>query len=115
MISKPYRGDIFFVNLDPTVGHEQAKKRPCLVVSHNIFNQGPSGLVVVLPITSKYKKLSWLVEVALTNGKLQKTSYVLCNQIRTVSLFRFSGSRLGEASEKTIEKIEGRLRVLLEL
>ncbi len=57
-ITKPSRGQIWLVDLNPTRGHEQAAKRPCLVVSVDLFNQGASGLAVVLPITSSYKMRS---------------------------------------------------------
>ena len=87
---RPYRGQIWWVNLDPVVGHEQAKKRPCIVISDNIFNTGSSGLVVIIPITSKFKKLSWLVKIEPPEGGLHIISYVLCHQIRTVSLKRLS-------------------------
>ena len=50
---KPVRGEVWDVNLDPVLGDEQGGKRPALVVSVNEFNQGPSGLVTVVPITSK--------------------------------------------------------------
>jgi mRNA interferase MazF len=47
------RGEIWLADLNPSRGHEQAGKRPCLIISVNMFNQGAAGLVVVLPITSK--------------------------------------------------------------
>ncbi|WP_341275520.1 type II toxin-antitoxin system PemK/MazF family toxin [Microcystis flos-aquae] len=49
------RGEIWLADLNPVRGHEQAGKRPCLVISADLFNQGASGLVVVLPVTSKDK------------------------------------------------------------
>ena len=55
MTQQPNRGDVWIVDLDPTKGHEQAGKRPCLVISVDIFNQGPADLVMVLPITTKAK------------------------------------------------------------
>ena len=44
---KPSRGDIWLADLNPVRGHEQAGKRPCLVMSVDLFNQGASGLTVV--------------------------------------------------------------------
>lgn len=113
---KPLRGDIWIVNLDPIVGHEQAKKRPCVIVSNNIFNQNASELVVVVPLTSKYKKISWLVDIGeITIGKISTTSYALCNHVRTVSLARFSSRPVAHIKTDTMEIIEARLRVLLDL
>ena len=54
-MSVPRRGEIWMTDLDPTRGHEKAGKRPALVVSADMFNRGPAGLVVVLPLTSRAK------------------------------------------------------------
>ena len=50
------RGDIWLVNLDPVAGHEQGRTRPAIIVSANAFNNGPSQLVTVIPITSKARE-----------------------------------------------------------
>lgn len=113
--SRISRGDVWLVDLNPTVGHEQAKCRPYLVVSPEIFNQGPADLIVVVPITSQFRQLSWFVHIEPPEGGLTKHSYVICNQVRTVSKKRFVGSRLGSLQQKTIHQINQRLRILLEL
>lgn len=107
------RGDIWYVDLDPTVGHEQAKKRPCLVISSSAFNQGPGELAVVIPLTSKHKVLPWLVPLETEDSGLPIRSYILTNQIRTVSLSRFSGICIGSASVRAMMQVEQRLRILL--
>ncbi len=109
------RGDIWYVDLDPTVGHEQAKRRPCLVISAATFNQGPSELAVVLPLTSKYRDLYWIIPLNAEDSGLPVRSYILGNQIRTVSLKRFSGSCLGTVPERVLLQVEQRLRVLLHI
>ena len=55
------RGEIWMIDFDPTRGHEQAGRRPALVVSDDVFNAGPAGLVMVLPVTTKPKAcdLTW--------------------------------------------------------
>ena len=50
------RGDIYFANLDPTVGSKIQKKRPVLIVSNNASNKA-SSLVTVVPITSNTAKV----------------------------------------------------------
>ncbi len=107
------RGDVWLVNLDPSVGHEQAKKRPCIVISAGTFNQGPGELAVILPLTSQYRPLSWLVPIDPPEGGLSKRSYILCNQPRTVSFKRFSGNCLGVLKPERFEEIDQRLRFLL--
>ncbi len=113
--SRINRGSVWVVDLDPTVGHEQAKKRPCIVISTETFNNGKSQLAVVIPCTSQFKALSWLVEVNPPEGGLTRKSYVISNQIRTVSIDRFSGTCLGHIAANTMTKIEQRLRILLHL
>lgn len=107
------RGDVWLVDLEPTVGHEQAKCRPCVVISAETFNQGPTELIVILPLTSRYRPLSWLVPVDPPEGGLSKRSYIVCNQPRTVSFQRFFGTRLGNIQPEKFEEIDQRLRFLL--
>ena len=52
------RGSIWLVDPDPTIGHEQGKKRPCLILSANEYHQGSSKLAIIAPITSKYRTLT---------------------------------------------------------
>lgn len=109
------RGEIWFVDLDPTIGHEQAKKRPCLVISESSYNQGPAELIVIIPITSKFRQIAWFVQLDPGNTGLKTVSYAMTNQIRTVSLMRFTGSRIGLVDALTLKAIEQRLKILLEL
>ena len=64
----PLRGEVWMADLDPTRGHEQAGKRPCLVVSADVFNTGPAGLAIALPLTTKAKAIRSHVEVAPPEG-----------------------------------------------
>jgi PemK-like, MazF-like toxin of type II toxin-antitoxin system len=52
-IEKPVRGEVWDVDLKPVLGHEQGRIRPALIVSVDQFNQGPSGLVIVVPMTTE--------------------------------------------------------------
>jgi mRNA interferase MazF len=108
----PSRGDIWTVDLDPTCGHEQAGRRPALVVSVDLFNRGPAGLVVVLPITSKAKGVPLHVPLAPPEGGVKTASYVKCEDIRSISKERLA-KRLGCVSPDTLHEVEDRLAVLL--
>jgi mRNA interferase MazF len=110
----PSRGEIWQVNLNPTQGHEQSGTRPALVVSEDTFNKGPAGLVIVIPITSVGKGISFHVEVKPPEGGLTMRSFIKCEEIRCVSKQRLS-QRLGEVSERTIESVEDRLKIVLDL
>jgi len=58
----PKRGDVIRLDFDPQTGHEQAGRRPALVLSPNEYNR-KVGLVVVCPITGQKKGYPWEVEV----------------------------------------------------
>jgi len=116
-INKKYltKGSIWLVNLDPVVGREQAKKRPCLIVSTNTFNDSKYDLVCVLPITSKFRDLWWFVELQTAESGLPIISYVICNQVRTVSVERLLGKPFGIVSDKSLNQVTQRLKILLDL
>lgn len=108
------RGDIWMIDLDPTWGHEQAGKRPALIVSDDLFNSGPAGLVIVLPLTTKPKGVRSHVPVKPPEGGLRKLSFIKCEDVRSVAVERL-GKRLGTVSESTMEAVAMRLRILLGL
>ncbi|KLU61151.1 mRNA interferase endoA [Peptococcaceae bacterium CEB3] len=110
----PLRGDIWLVDLNPVRGHEQAGTRPALILSVNLFNSGPAGLVVVIPITTRSKGIPFHVEVHPPEGGLTSTSYIKCEDIRSVSKNRLA-NRLGALSSATIELVEDRIQILLSL
>src|SRR6266853_3792744 len=58
----PEAGDIVFIDFDHQVGHEQAKRRPALVLTDQRYNRA-SGLVVVCPVTSKRKPYPFALPV----------------------------------------------------
>lgn len=111
---KPARGEIWLVDLNPTRGHEQAGKRPALVISVDLFNAGPAGLVVVLPITTKDKKIPLHVRINPPEGGVRETSFIKCEDIRSVSTERLL-ARLGEVSRDTISEVEDKVKILLGL
>jgi mRNA interferase MazF len=79
------RYGVYWVCLDPTIGHEVTKTRPCVAVSMNEMNQF-SGMAVVCPITTKLHpqwKSRWQFDCA---GQLAE---IMTDQIRSVSANRF--------------------------
>lgn len=111
---EPSRGEVWLVNLDPTKGHEQAGRRPGLVVSVDLFNHGPAGLVVMLPISKVAKGVPFHVEVSPPEGGLKQRSFVKCEDVRSVAKERLL-RRYGAVSPHTMDVIEDRLRILLNL
>lgn len=87
-MTPPSRGDLWLADLSPTRGHEQAGRRPVLVVSEDLFNRGPAGLVIVLPVSSTLRPVPSQVPVSAPEGGLKGRSAVLCEAIRPISTDR---------------------------
>ena len=112
--STPSRGEIWDLNFDPTMGHEQAGSRPALVLSVDIFNEGPADLLVVAPVTRTDRKVRWHVRVKPPEGGFVADSFVQCENVRSVSKQRLKRRR-GRVSESTLQQVEDRIRILLGL
>lgn len=96
------QGDVWLFDPDPIVVSEiGTKKRPALIISCNTFNKGRSGLVIVVPMTSKCKKVLTHVQVDPPEGGLSQTSYCLCEQVRAISVDRLI-SKIGSVKSKKI-------------
>jgi mRNA interferase MazF len=110
----PIRGEVWVGDLDPVVGHEQAGRRPVLVVSDDSFNRTRAGLVIVLPITSTLRQFATRVRLNPPEGGLRRVSEVLCDSVRSVSKERL-GARLGLVTASSMAAVDDRLRLLLHL
>src|SRR5271157_5415458 len=110
----PSRGEVWDLNLDPTIGHEQAGSRPALILSVDIFNEGPADLVVVIPITRTERKIRWHVPIKPPEGGLVSESFIQCENVRSVSKRRVKRLR-GRVWESTMQQVEDRIRILLGL
>lgn len=110
----PARGEIWLADLDPVRGHEQAGKRPVLVLSVDTYNQSRADLIVVAPITSTIRQHPFHLTIAPPEGGLSDISNILCDSVRSVSKQRFARC-WGRVSSATIIAVEDRLRILLGL
>lgn len=81
------RGDIYYANLDPTVGSEQNGIRPVLIISNNIGNLH-SSIIIVVPISSVMKKEYLPTHIFLNTESLLKNSVLMFEQIRTIDKCR---------------------------
>ena len=113
-MTPPARGEVWLADLNPTRGHEQAGRRPVLVVSEDLFNRGPAGLAIVLPMTSTVRPIPSHVAVSPPEGGVKTRSAVLCEAIRSISSDRLI-QRWGAVAPPTLAKVEDRLRILLRL
>lgn len=110
----PRRGEIWLVGLDPTLGREQAGVRPVLILSVDQFNSSAAELVTVLPITSKPRALRTRIIIKPPEAGLSMVSYVICEQVRTVSIKRLT-KPTGIVSTATMNAVEITVRMLLGL
>jgi len=107
------RGDIYFADLNPTIGSEVKKKRPVLIISNNANNKMAS-IVTVIPLTSNTKNVyPFEVLIEKKDSGLKKNSKAQCNQIRTISKKRFLGKTIGRLQMKSLDKIEAALKLHL--
>ena len=99
--------DIFLVSLDPAIGHEIKKSRPCIIVSPNEINHNIST-VIIAPMTTKSKDFPMRVPIIFQS----KEGWVALDQIRTVDKRRLV-RRLGHADKETIRKIKTTIHEML--
>ena len=97
------RGDIYWADLEPVRGREQAGRRPALVISRELFNDR-SGTVIALAITSQRQRAGFPLTYALPEKLLPKPSWVKISQIRTLSVERL-GRRIGTLNDDEIDRI----------
>ena len=97
------RGDIFWADLDPVRGREQAGRRPVLILSQDIFNQR-SETVIALAVTSQEPAAGFPLSLEIRSVQLPKPSWVKISQIRTLSTERL-GTHLGRISPEELAQI----------
>ncbi len=106
----PERGDVVWLHFSPPVGHEQAGRRPALVVSPKAYNQ-KVGLALFCPITSRIK--GYPFEVALPpQGKA--SGVVLSDQIKSLDWRVRRARRVSRAPKDLVKEVLAKIATLLE-
>ena len=108
------QGEIWLINLDPTVGAEIRKIRPAIIVNDNSLGILP--LKIIVPVTdwkAKYEIAPWIVKIIHdAENKLLKESSADCFQVRSVSQDRFI-SKIGKISDSIADDVKpGLARIL---
>ena len=106
----PDAGDIVFINFDPQVGHEQAKRRPALVLTDMRYNRA-SGLAVVCPLTSKVKPYPFTLPI--TVGDVEGA--VLVDQLKSLDWAGRGAQFHSKAPALTVSKVRQYIAVLLQI
>ncbi|GAB1659469.1 type II toxin-antitoxin system PemK/MazF family toxin [Mannheimia haemolytica] len=108
------RGDIYWLDLDPTLGHEQSGFRPVVIVAATAFNLA-SKLPVVVPITNGGAFAERLgFAVSLKDAGLKTTGIIRCDQPRTVDIAQRHGKFIEALPESLLDEIMARVSVIFE-
>jgi len=99
--------NVYLINLDPAIGHEIKKTRPCLVISPDEMNDN-LGTVIIAPMTTKSHAYPTRVEVSFQGKK----GWIVLDQIRAVDKMRLVRN-LGVINEKTIYKVKTVIQEML--
>ncbi len=105
----PDRGDAVWITLDPQAGHEQAGRRPALVLSPAAYN-GKVGLALLCPITTQIK--GYPFEVPLPRG-LKVSGVALADQVKSLDWRARKATRIGSVPEESIGQVIKKLSTLL--
>lgn len=107
------RGDIWFADLEPTRGREQAKARHVMIVSARAFNQ--LGVQVIVPITTggEFARSRGLT-VSLTGAGMRATGVVVCHQLRSIDLKARDGRFVEKAPTFIVDEVMARITAFFE-
>jgi mRNA interferase MazF len=97
------RGDVYWAELSPVVGHEQAGERPVVILSHDVFNER-SGTVIAIAISSQEPRAGFPLTHEIATAKLPKRSWARISQVRTLSVERL-GRKLARVAPEELERI----------
>jgi mRNA interferase MazF len=110
-LARILRGEIYWADLNPVRGREQAGLRPVLILSHDLFNR-KSETVIAMAITSQPQKAGFPLTLVLPAGTLPKPSWVKISQIRTISVDRL-GQRIATLDTDSLSQlIDGLLELV---
>ncbi len=101
------RYDIYLVNLDPTLGHEIKKTRPCIVISPDEMNNNIDTIIIV-PMTTKSHDYPTRIKMRFDG----KTSWIVLDQIRTIDKQRLI-KKIGKAGQLTVATIKSVIMEML--
>ncbi len=103
-----HRGEVYFVDLNPTIGREQAGKRPVLVISNDLVNSKPLVVVVVPGTRGSKIQLDYPGNVRVPKGEanLPEETIFLTFQIRALDHSRFREQPIGRLSQPYLELLD---------
>jgi mRNA interferase MazF len=112
VVNDARQGEVWFVDLEPVRGREQAGRRPALVVSVDQLGTGPSELAIVVPLTTTARPNPLYVAIEPPEGGVREASYAMPEMVRAVSRQRLV-ERWGAVRDATLEQVLQRVRLLV--
>lgn len=106
----PDDGDIVWLNFTPQSGHEQAGRRPAVVLSPKTYNQR-AGLLICVPVTNQIKGYPFEVVLSGTGA----TGAALADQVKSLDWKARQAERKGQATLAEIAEIKAKIKVLLKI
>ena len=107
--------EIWFANLEPSVGSEPGKIRPVVVIQSDILNNAGHRTTIVCALSSQSKAGVSFIRLAINpsavNG-LQKTSYILCDQVRAIDVSRLK-TRIGVLEQIDINRLHTSIQAII--
>ena len=105
------QGEVWFCDLKPIRGHEQAGRRPAVAISVDQLGAGASGLAIVVPLTRTNRPSPLHVVVDPPEGDLRERSYAMPEMVRSISRERLV-ERWGTIAPGTLAEICRRMHLL---
>ena len=107
----PDRGDVIWISLDPRAGHEQAGRRPVLVLSPAAYN-GKVGLAILCPTTNQIKGYPYEVEIP---SGLNVSGVILSDQVKCLDWQARKAEFICKLSSKIIIEVQKKLNTLIRI
>ena len=104
------QGDIIYVDFTPQSGHEQAGRRPAVVVSNHSINDH-STVIIACPITHTRRKNPFHVEIS---GNAEIDGFIMCEQVKCIDPSAKNAKKISELSYAQLETVLEILHAIME-
>ena len=108
---KPQQGDLIFLDFNPQAGHEQAGRRPALVVSNDQFHRYTNGFALVCPVTNTTKPFPLHVPL---DDRTQMTGVIMCEQLKSLDLTARNAEYKESLPDDLLNEVLERIHLSLE-
>lgn len=105
------QGEVWFADLEPTKGREQAGRRPVLIISVDQLGTGPSELAIVVPLTATDRPSPLYVPIDPPEASVREPSHAMPEMVRSIWRGRLV-ERWGRTRPETLDEVISRVRLL---